>query len=114
MSRPRLTRRQAEAALAAVTAMLAGEEGEGDWPEDVSAVALRGAARWLRSRVGAAVDDDGGLDVRLPADVVVAVNKYHATDWSDGRDPSKFGALNAVAYIGERVIALVPPARGGS
>ena len=43
----------------------------------------------------------------LPKFIVDAARRYNATDWSDGRDPSKLGALNAVAFIGERVAALV-------
>ena len=44
--------------------------------------------------------------IRLPKHLVQAIDKYLDTDWSDGRDPSKIGALNAVAYIGERVAAM--------
>jgi hypothetical protein len=39
-----LTQRQAAAAMAAILAMLAGEEGEGDWPPDVSGKDLDEAA----------------------------------------------------------------------
>jgi len=41
----------------------------------------------------------------LAPDVVTAIEKYITTDWASC-DPSKIGALNAVAYIGERVVAL--------
>lgn len=55
---------------------------------------------WLAERIGS-------FDVRLPPDVVEAIERYVSIDWKDGRDPSKFGALNAVAHIGERVVAVV-------
>lgn len=55
---------------------------------------------WVAERVGS-------FDVRLPPDVVEAIDHYISTDWKDGRDPSKLGALNAVAHIGERVVAVV-------
>ncbi len=42
----------------------------------------------------------------LPDHLVSAIRDYLATDWKDGRDPSGYGALNAVCYIGERVAAL--------
>lgn len=47
------------------------------------------------------------LRITLQPYLVEAIAKYNATDWSDGRDPSKLGALNAVAYIGEHVAAHV-------
>lgn len=47
-----------------------------------------------------------GMRVTLPASLVAAIDDYNQTDWRDGRDPSRFGALNAVAFIGERVAAL--------
>jgi len=47
------------------------------------------------------------LQVTLDASLVDAIRRYNRTDWHDGRDPSKLGALNAVAYIGERVAAIV-------
>lgn len=50
-------------------------------------------------------DDLAGLIV-LPPDLRKAIEEYQATDYSDGRDPSKLGALNAVAYIGERLVAV--------
>jgi hypothetical protein len=43
-----------------------------------------------------------GIDAELGAKIAA----YLDTDWSDGRDPSKFGALNAVSYIGERIAAI--------
>jgi len=42
----------------------------------------------------------------LPGHLVAAIDAYLDTDWTDGRDPSKIGALNAVSYIGERVAEL--------
>lgn len=44
--------------------------------------------------------------VELDESLVKAVDAYLDTDWKDGRDPSKFGALNAIAYVGERVAAI--------
>lgn len=44
--------------------------------------------------------------VTLPEDLARAVDNYLTADWSKARDPSRMGALNAVAYIGERVAAL--------
>jgi len=46
------------------------------------------------------------VTIRLPKHLVEAIDTYLDTDWSDGRDPSKIGSLNAVAYIGERVAAI--------
>jgi len=46
-----LTARQARAAAAAVSAMLAGEgRGQGDWPEDITDRAMRAAAAKLGVR----------------------------------------------------------------
>ena len=42
--RPILTRRECDAAISAINAMLAGEDGEGDWPEEVTRDDLDGAA----------------------------------------------------------------------
>jgi hypothetical protein len=44
--------------------------------------------------------------ITIPAELVAAVDNYLDTDWEDGRDPTKLGALNAVAYIGERIAAI--------
>jgi len=47
--------------------------------------------------------------ITLPDDLVAAIDAYLDTDWTDGRDgrdPSKLGALNAVAYIGERIASI--------
>lgn len=44
--------------------------------------------------------------ITLPDDLINAIDAYPTTDWSK-RDPSKIGALNAVAYIGERVASIV-------
>lgn len=62
----------------------------------------------------AAVSDQPSTSIILPADLVAAIEKYNTTDWKDGRDPSKFGALNAVAYIGERTAAIVAATRSPS
>lgn len=53
------------------------------------------------------VDPGESVRVTLPAHLVKAIRQYNAKDWKDGRDPSKLGALNAVAYIGEQVAALI-------
>jgi hypothetical protein len=50
------------------------------------------------------------LEVTIPGHLVESVEKYVATDWAKV-DPSKFGALNAVAYIGEQLATLVVNAR---
>jgi hypothetical protein len=42
-----LTKRLLEAMSAAVNAMLAGAEGEGDWPDDLPARDLEDAADWI-------------------------------------------------------------------
>lgn len=49
--------------------------------------------------------------ITLPDDLVAAIDSYLDTDWSDGRDPSRFGALNIVAFIGERVAAIYRESR---
>ena len=49
----------------------------------------------------------GEVWIALPADLVTEIERYLATGWRDGRDPSRLGALNAVAYIGESVAAIV-------
>lgn len=45
--KPRWTRRKLEAAISAISAMLAGEEGKGDWPPEVRARDLEGAKTML-------------------------------------------------------------------
>lgn len=44
--------------------------------------------------------------LEVPADLVRAIDAYIDGDWSKQADPSRFGALNAVAYIGERIAAM--------
>lgn len=51
------------------------------------------------------------MKIDIPDDLIETVDKYLSTDWKDGRDPSRYGALNAVAYIGERLVAVVSDAR---
>ncbi len=51
------------------------------------------------------------MKIDISDDLVKVINEYVNTDWKDGRDPSKFGALNAVAYIGERLVAELLAAR---
>lgn len=46
------------------------------------------------------------ISIDLPSFVAKAIEAYNSVDWKDGRDPSGFGAINAVAYIGEHVAAL--------
>jgi hypothetical protein len=41
-------RKMMVAIIAACEAMLAGEEGEGDWPPDVAADDLKRASRWAK------------------------------------------------------------------
>lgn len=48
-----------------------------------------------------------GRMIFLSADLVNAIERYARTNWKDGRDPSGIGALNAVAFIGERVAEIV-------
>lgn len=47
------------------------------------------------------------MKINIPDHLVEAIDKYVNTNWKDGRDPSKLGALNAVAYIGERLVAVL-------
>ncbi len=54
------------------------------------------------------------MRIDIPDYLVDAIDKYVGTDWKDGRDPSKFGALNAVAYIGERLVVELSAARRAS
>lgn len=48
----RLTKRLLEAMSAAVTAMAAGMQGEGDWPEDVAERDLDDAGDWIAEQLG--------------------------------------------------------------
>ena len=50
--------------------------------------------------------------ITLPPNLISAIESYLDTNWDDGRDPSKLGALNAVSYIGERVAAIWAHQRG--
>lgn len=43
----RLTKRRLEAMSAALGAMTAGEQGEGDWPEEISAEDAEAAHSWV-------------------------------------------------------------------
>ncbi len=44
--------------------------------------------------------------IALPPELVDAIERYIETDWSKKNDPSRLGGLNAVAYLGERLVAL--------
>jgi len=46
------------------------------------------------------------LTITISSDLADAIERYAGTDWNDGRDPSKLGALNAICYIGERLVAI--------
>jgi len=48
---PRLTKRLLEAMEAALTSMLAGPEGEGDWPEDLPRRDLEDAEDWIAAQL---------------------------------------------------------------
>lgn len=47
------------------------------------------------------------MKIDIPNYLVEAIDKYVGTDWNDGRDPSKLGALNMSSYIGERTAAIL-------
>jgi len=49
--------------------------------------------------------------ITLPKWLCEAIESYLDTDWKDGRDPSGFGAMNAVWYIGERIAAVYASCR---
>lgn len=53
-----------------------------------------------------AIPEPDDQPLLIPGWLVDAIRKYKATDWAKC-DPSKIGAVNAVAYIGERVVDLV-------
>lgn len=48
---PRLTKRLLAAMQAAVLAMLAGGEGEGDWPDDLPRRDLEDAESWIAAQI---------------------------------------------------------------
>ena len=47
----RLTKRLLEAMSAALSAMLAGEDNQGDWPEDLPRRDLEDADRWIAQQL---------------------------------------------------------------
>ena len=51
MTTPRLTKRLLEAMSAALCAMLAGEENQGDWPEDLPRQDLEDAETWVSNQL---------------------------------------------------------------
>jgi len=61
----------------------------------------------LTRRAGrrASSDDARVLTITLPSELADAIDDYLVTDWAS-RDPSKLGALNAVSYIGERLVGI--------
>ncbi len=52
------------------------------------------------------MSDRRSIKMTIPANLVNAIDGYLDTDWNDGRDPGKIGALNAVSYIGEQIAAI--------
>jgi hypothetical protein len=56
----RLTKRLLEAMSSAVTAMLAGEENQGDWPEDLPRRDLEDAELWIAQQLAKRQAGDGG------------------------------------------------------
>jgi hypothetical protein len=50
------------------------------------------------------------LMLTISSELADAIEHYVNTDWSE--DPSKIGALNAVSYIGEQIVALYQKANG--
>lgn len=51
MSAPRLTKRILDAMGTAISAMLAGMEGEGDWPDDLPRRDLEDAESWVGAQL---------------------------------------------------------------
>lgn len=47
----RLTKKRLEAMQNAISAMLSGEQGEGDWDPDVSREALEAADDWVNEKL---------------------------------------------------------------
>ena len=56
----RWSHKRLNAAASAVAAMLAGEDNEGDWPEDVTRADLDGALRCLFEMQRQSPDDEKG------------------------------------------------------
>ncbi len=82
---------------------------EAEFEQAPEALACKSCRRTLdASRAGrrAYRGDVRILTLTIPSDLADAIERYAGTDWNDGRDPSKLGALNAVSYIGEQVVAL--------
>lgn len=50
------------------------------------------------------------LKLTISSSLADAIERYAATNWEEGRD--KFGALNAVSYIGEQMVAIYRRANG--
>ena len=91
-----------------ITEALRGRSNASKRARIVDARAALGGSVVCRERFAAEL----ARTVILPADLVDAIERYAATDWKSGRDPSNIGALNAVAYIGERLVAIVAAKKG--
>ena len=63
MAAPRLTERLLTAMETAVDAMLAGMEGEGDWPSDLPREDLEDAWEWISAQLDKRAKASGGADV---------------------------------------------------
>ena len=61
--------------------------------------------KFCRGCVAERINARNAVIVTVPRHLVEAVRTYLATNWDDGRDPSRLGALNAVACIGEQFAA---------
>lgn len=59
MATPRLTKRLLEAMDAALSAMTAGIEGEGDWPDDLPRGDLEDAEDWVSAQLRKRERNDG-------------------------------------------------------
>lgn len=60
---------------------------------------------------GPHVAEPDDVTIVLPYSLVKAIERYNQTLWSAKNDPSRLGALNAVAYIGEQVAAILRTCR---
>lgn len=51
MKKPRLTLRRLEAMRGALASMLAGEVGEGDWPQGAKSEDMQAALDWVAAQI---------------------------------------------------------------